>query len=103
LAITLRSPDGAFATGYPVLLAQFYFPPPTPLAIGRFPELHVDRMAVIAYDGLGGAPLAGGVTLLFGTPAGASGFVFRVQGLAVSPLAANGFFAVSDAHQVVVL
>ena len=49
-----------------------------------------------------GAPLLGpnGVSHYYQMPGGLSGFSFMIQAYPFSPAAANGVFAISDAHEI---
>jgi hypothetical protein len=108
LQINLSTPSGTFASGIPLLVAQF-LPQNQPAgSISTFPYVHFDPMQpiYILLDGLLGSPLGpmpivpGGATLTYLIPPGFGGSSFIVQGLALNSGAANGIFAASNAHEI---
>lgn len=108
LAIAFNSPNNQFVGSAPVLVAQVFQNQFPPLGIGAYPSIHVDPgLAVIVFNGAsmpGGFVLplpVGGLQFLYSVPAGLVGFTLRVQALAVTPTAANGFFAATNAHDFV--
>ncbi|MEZ5965477.1 MAG: hypothetical protein R3F56_16710 [Planctomycetota bacterium] len=97
VGLSLLSPDGTLTGALGALLLQVHAtgspPPPLPLPglwLGRF-----DLQVV-----LGGIP-NGGVGVTLTVPPGAAGATLRVQGLALSTLARNGLYALTEAHDVV--
>ena len=108
MRIELTSPLGSFFGSAPLVAAEIYpagAPPVGPLG---FPEVHLSLAgAQIVFDGgsagifgptlLGPAP----IVLTSTVPTGFGGFIGRLQGLVVTPFAANGFFAITDVHEFV--
>ena len=108
MTVRLDSPGGGFDGALP-LLAASPFPsasPPGPNA--GLPYLHMDVASFVVLAGdLGGAPFTtpglpvNGIDLAYQVPPFLGGTTLRMQLFAASPLAANGFFAASDAREVV--
>jgi hypothetical protein len=108
LAIEMSTPLGGFLGVPPILLGEFFAVGAPPVGPGGFPELHVS---------LGGAQILYDATAngIFGVPAlsptpfvltssiypGLAGFGGRLQFLAITPFASNGYFATSDAHDLI--
>ena len=102
LTATVTSPGTTFVGHQVFIVAQGYAtggtPPVSPVG---FPEIHVDPLAILVV--LCTPMLSSGGTSLFVTlPPGLAGLTFRLQGITVSPSAANGVFAVASAHDLVV-
>ncbi|MCA9320944.1 MAG: hypothetical protein KDB53_09425 [Planctomycetes bacterium] len=103
----MSTPGGTFAGAVPALLAQVYGcgTPPVGLAGQGFPELQLDIFGIILLlDGNLGLPFGPivlppgpGLTLQFNVGQLPAGFSTRIQALAVTNTASNGFFASSDA------
>ncbi|MCB9832075.1 MAG: right-handed parallel beta-helix repeat-containing protein [Planctomycetes bacterium] len=107
LLIRLISAGGGL-TGAPALIVgQAYatgFPPQSPATL---PGVHLDGFGLqVIYGDPSGAFLFGpsipsdGVELAYLVPPGLAGFSFRFQGFAVTPLAGNGAYAVTEAHDL---
>ena len=110
LTVDLVSSGGTYVGTIPILAAQLRTPfevnPSTP----GFPELHLALFGVIhlLHDGsddsglLGPSLLGpGGLSFVYGLPAGLIGQVIRIQGFALTPSAQNGFFVATNAHDIV--
>ena len=106
LALRLTSAGDTFVGTPPLVAGQSYTtgtPPLSPL-----PGIHLDGFGgiTIVYGDPSGAFLMGpslpfgGVILVYSVPPGLSGFSFRLQGFAVTSLAANGMYAVTEAHDL---
>lgn len=108
VSIAFSSPLGTFDLSVPVLVGQIYANFGTgPASPGGFPYVHVNTFGgFIAFNDSGpfGPVLLppGGYVLLTSPPPFFSGFTVRLQALALSGLANDGIFAVSDALDVVV-
>ena len=108
LAVTIRSPAGTFVGAPPILAGQVFFstaPPTSPIG---FPAVHLSpAQAIVLFDGnvqgLFGQSVIGtnGMTLQSQIPPGVGGRVLRLQALVPSPAAANGIFAITDAHDII--
>jgi endonuclease/exonuclease/phosphatase family metal-dependent hydrolase len=107
LYVHFVSPSGTFDFAPPLLVAQIFAFGNPPL--GPLLGLHVNTAgAVVLVNGLDGGPLGlqeviapgAGNTHVYLVPAGLAPFSVMLQTLAVSSLAANGFFAASDAHEI---
>lgn len=105
LSMAFRSAMGTFNGSIPLYYAQVYiggFPPASP---GLLSDVHINPAsgAFLVYDGTmvpGGLPSTG-TAFVFAIPPGLAGFVARFQAFAVSPLAQNGIYAATDAHDIV--
>ncbi len=110
IQVAVSSPGGALSNTPPVLIGQLY---PTgtagPASPMGFPEVHVDpAQALLILDGTAPTPFGSivlppagsALTLTFAYPGGLNGFTARVQAFAVTPTAANGFFAASAALEI---
>ncbi len=104
LKMTLRSPLGTFAPPSMVVVGQFFMTGSPPAHPPGFPEVRVDP--VFAFVMAPGPipnwqlPITGGFTWGFNVPMTYPGFSLMLQGFAVSPLAANGFFAATEGHEL---
>lgn len=107
LSVTMDSPGGFFVGFPPILLAQAFPNGAYPANDLFFTSLGLDLgQVVFAFNGLvpgafGGATVLGpgGLSLAFPVPAGLEGSTVRFQGVAWAPgVAADGFLAVSEAH-----
>lgn len=107
MSVALTSPTGAFVGSLPLLVANL-FPmnaaPPSPTIL---PYVHIDPMTLLVlFDGAAPAPFftialpPGGLSFGYLVPPGLGGFALRLQGVALSPSAANGIFATTDAHEI---
>lgn len=108
IAIEMSTPFGTFLGVPPILLGEFFAVGTPPVGPGGFPELHVSLAgAQILYDATANGIF--GVPALSPTPfvltstiyPGLVGFGGRLQLLAITPFASNGFFATSDAHDLI--
>ncbi len=96
-AVSLRwsSPGGRFVGALSALLIQLHPFGTPPVALATLPGLHlggVDAQVAAALP-------AAGVALSISAPA-VSGWSARVQAVVLSPAAANGVYATTDAHEV---
>ncbi|MCK5940509.1 MAG: hypothetical protein KAI24_00965, partial [Planctomycetes bacterium] len=108
LTMSVASPSGRFTFAPYLLLVELYPtggtpPPPIP----GLPALHVHPLTAIwLVDPLSPGPLgpavlpAGGAPHAWFVPPGLTGATLRLQAGVFSPLAANGVFALTDAHEV---
>lgn len=106
--VRMDATSSTFANEVPVLAAQFFSLASIPLGLQIFPAVHLDpQEATIIWTGVG---VLSGQDHTFGIgpaylqaqiPAGLTGVALRLQLFAVSPLAQNGFFGVSDAMDLV--
>ena len=112
LTVRFRSPGGTFVGSTPLMGAELYATAgPGPGNFPGIPEIHMDPWAVVFIFPAFVAPLPGwtpilgplGVTLDFLIPPGGSGFSIRFQAITISPLAANGVLAITDALDIVLL
>jgi hypothetical protein len=95
------SPSGTTAFRYPVFVAEAFFGA-APAQSTVFPDVHFSGNAFIVLDGsLTGQNLQALPYVETWIPAGLSGLTLRLQVVAWEPLAKNGFFVASDAHDVV--
>jgi hypothetical protein len=108
LSVQIRSPGAGFNNTAPLMMGQFYLNGFPPFGVGGFPTVHVDPIgAFVIFNGaqLGGGfvfPLPpGGILFQFSVPFGLNGSTLRLQALALSSTALNGFFAASHAHDIV--
>lgn len=107
LTLVVRSTNGTF-NFTPVIVAAQLFVSGQPAPPGALPGLHINTSGgVILVNGLDvgtfGAQqwiVPGGSTYGFLLPPGLTGFSIMVQSLAVTSSAANGFFAISEGHEV---
>ncbi|MEZ6194737.1 MAG: DUF1565 domain-containing protein [Planctomycetota bacterium] len=95
----ITSPGGTFAFAPVYLLAQFWSPL-APLSQAGFPELHVNTAGFTILTQFGLPP--GGAVPAGVADASLTGTTLRLQAVAISPLAANGFFASSPAFDLVI-
>lgn len=107
VTLHLESPAAGFNATPFAVVAQLHltgFPP-----LGPTPDLHFDALAFpppfLLIDGVTGAPFApvlpyGGATLSFITPPGLQGTSLMVQGVSLSPIAANGAYASTHGHEL---
>ena len=92
-------------TAAPALAAQLIGGGNTPTSVPGFPTLWITpAMSIVLLNGadaaqfpLGPLQFQNAITISFTIPA-MIGLQFVVQGLAVTPMAENGFFATSDAY-----
>ncbi|MEM7309698.1 MAG: right-handed parallel beta-helix repeat-containing protein [Planctomycetota bacterium] len=110
VTVHLDSPAGMFADSTYMLLAEFA---PTGVALppAAVPGLDLNPFSpqfVIVFDSLGALPVIGGLKLGeagfgvdFAVPAGLTGQSLYTQGVAFGPGAANGVYAISNAHEVI--
>lgn len=99
LGVQLSSPAGTFVGAAPLLAAQLFptfLPPP---AVPGFPYVHLDLLTTFPLWSAAAVAPAGN-SASFSIPAGLAGQSLRMQLFVVSPLAANGYFAVSDPRDV---
>ena len=106
IQVKLASPGGTFDNASYFLIGQTFatgFPPP------GFGNIWINQAAplFILVDPAPtpiGSPVipAGGASTFYQVPAGlsGSGLSFMLQGFPLSPAAANGVFAISDAHEI---
>jgi hypothetical protein len=106
--IVLSSLGGTFWGAQPFIGANFYATGQAPGTLPGFPQVHLDfGNLVLLVDGSAPPPLyvaslpPAGTGLSVIVPAGLAGFTLRLQGLVFSASAANGVFAVTDAHELV--
>jgi hypothetical protein len=107
LSIRAISSSGAF-NFTPLLIVGQFFTTGGPAPVGALPNLHVNTFgAFIIVNGtdpsaFGGFQVVapGGSTFAFSIPVSVAGQSCIVQSLALSPFATNGFFALSDGHEI---
>lgn len=107
LTMSIESPNGGFAfdTLY-VAVESFTTGAPGPAAWPGFPELYVHPTTASFLPGLG--PLTGavlhpaGLHLAYVLPPQLAGSTIRLQAATASSFAANGLFAATDAHDLVI-
>lgn len=107
LFVNFSSPSGTFDLTPPLLVGQLFstgFPP-----VGALPGLWVNTSgAAILVNGLDPGILGLSTVVIPGTgntyayliPSGLAGYSVILQALAVSPFASNGFFAITDGHEI---
>ena len=108
LRLELFSPGGRFARALPIVGAQLHEAALPPGSI--LPQVHLDlnpaAPAIVLYDGGAPGPLGPrtlgleGLGLNFHLPLTLGAYELRLQGLALSPVAANGIYASSVAHRI---
>ncbi len=108
LLVRLTSAGGGLLGAPALIVGQAFtsgFPPISPPSL---PGVHLDGFGLQVIYGdpsgafLGGPTLPiGGIVLAYLVPPGLAGFSFRLQGFAVTPLALNGAYAVTDAHDLI--
>lgn len=107
LSIRAISTSGAF-NFTPLLIVGQFFATGGPAPVGALPNLYVNTFgAFIIVNGtdpsaFGGFQVVapGGSTFAFNIPVSVAGQSCILQSLALSPFAANGFFALSDGHEI---
>lgn len=98
VALYVTSPNGTLV-GAPTIFAAELLPTNMqPAAIVGFPEIHLS-IAPLILD-ISPLPPAGSLRG-FIVPPGLGGFYARFQAFAVTPAAANGFFAATAAHELI--
>lgn len=108
LILRLASAGGGFIGAPALIVGQAFTTGAPPQSPAGLPGIHLDGngLQVVYGDGSGAflvgpsIPL-GGVVLYYLVPPGLGGLSFRMQGFAVTPLAANGAYAVTEAHDLV--
>ena len=109
VAFELSSPGGTFSLDPLMVACGVMSTGVAPTSPPGFPEVHIDptQPYVILIDaatpsGPFGPPvvLPGGFVLSYVAPAGLNGLSAFIQGFAFSGGAANGIFAVTDAHEI---
>lgn len=108
LNVEISSPDGGLASGIPLLMTTVYSSELLPVNFlsATFPQLHLDPGSfTILFNGLAGpfgsSIVGDGVSLSYLIGSGLAGTTARLQTVVVSPLAADGFLAFTDAHDIV--
>jgi hypothetical protein len=108
LTVRLHSPGGAFVGALPLLAGQFFPTGTPPLGIVAFPAIHINAMGSFVIFGTPGAGAfsapgldPAGMNVNFIVPPGLTGTSLRLQAFASTPFAGNGFFAISDARDLV--
>lgn len=107
LYMQLRSPGGTFIGAEPLIAGQVFLTGFPPAGLVAYPAVHIDNTAFLIYSapGVGTFMAPGldpaGVSLNFIIPPGLTGATLRAQGLALTAIAANGLFAVTDARDLV--
>ena len=101
MTIEFSSPGGSFVGIATFLAAQAYSTgAPSPIVFG-LPTLHLDPnrlpSPLVLFDIV--LPPTG-MTLPFVVPSNLAGISFNLQAVTVTPIAANGFFASTDAHEL---
>jgi hypothetical protein len=99
LSVTYRSPDHAFDGQVALLAAQAFVQGFPPAGIPGFAELHVADPGLVIFSLTSQLPTSG-VNSSFLVPAGLAGIAVRFQAVAFGPMAGNGFFVASDAHDL---
>jgi hypothetical protein len=110
LTFKVASPTGMFDYEQLWVIAQG-FPTGSSPPIGAAPHVHLSYPGLVFVLGGPGSPSPsllppGGTTLSFVVPAGAAGTSVLLQGLVLPvspPLAANGLYASTDAHELRIL
>lgn len=101
VSVAITSPGGTY-DGDPVLLVgQIYAVADPPIANVFYPFVFIDTQDPFTLDVIPSLSPLLGATFTFTVPAGVSGQVIRVQAFAVNPSAANGIFAATAAHDIV--
>jgi hypothetical protein len=112
IELTMDSEGGGYWGFPPILAGQLFVTGQPPAGLGQFgfPEVHLQIAATqILFDGasmgLFGTTVLGpgGISLGLLVPAGGAGYTARVQCLAIDAGAANGVFAISDAHDFILM
>jgi len=110
LTVGLDSPGLTFAWQKPMLALQAYATGGSLPSSAGLPDVHVNgALPGLTLIDLGGSPVGpvllppGGLLLGFVVPPGLVGTTVRIQGFVISPLASNGLYATTDAHEVLLL
>ncbi len=108
LEVHFESPTGAFTGDIPILIADAFASSVGAGSLPGFPSVHVNANSfAILYTGLG-APFgpqvlpSTGMSFAFRLPLGLNGNSLILQTLVLSTKAKNGFFAASDAHEIMI-
>ncbi len=108
VGISMTTPNWSFIGATPFIAATGYANASPPAATPGLPQVHIDLASFfLLVDGsqpaaLGGSALSAlGVGVGFVVPPGLAGLTLRVQGAVASLGAANGLFAMTDAHDLV--
>ncbi|MFY9342391.1 MAG: hypothetical protein WAT39_07870 [Planctomycetota bacterium] len=98
--VSMRSPAGAFTNDFAVLLLEPWVPPVSPVGPLAWPGLQVPLgSGWFAVRPAGVGPV--GTTLGAAIPPGLSGLAARVQAVAITTAAKNGFFAATAARDLI--
>ena len=105
LELTLSNPSGSLATAAPALVAQLIDGGNSPMSVPGFPNFWITpSQSIILLNGTDAAQFPFGplqlqspIPISFTIPS-MVGLQFVAQGLAVTPMAQNGFFATSNAY-----
>ncbi len=105
LEFKVSSPNNTYTFKWYYLLGSIFATGTPPVPQLPFLDIWVDLSTYFVMSGSLtplGAPLIGpnGTSTFFVAPAGLPGVSVMVQGLCITSIAANGIFAVSDAHEV---
>lgn len=104
VTMSVHSPLGTFAPGTMLLLGQGFPTGSPPAPVIGYPELRIQPGAYfLLAPGLAPAweiPITNGFTWGFAVPVSYPGYSLMVQGFALSPLAANGYFATTEGHEL---
>ena len=111
LTLDMLSPGGTYLGTPPLVVAQ-YTPIDTAIPpFAGFPDVHVHSVVpglVVLFSGAQLPPPVGPITLssnglsfAFNVPGGVAGNRLRLQSLAITSSAPNGFFAATDAHDII--
>ena len=106
--VRLTSAGNTFVGSSPLIVGQAFTTGIPPVSPPGLPGIHLDGFGgiVLVYGDSSGTFLmgpsldVGGVLLPYLVPPGLSGFSFRMQGFAVTGGAANGQYAVTEAHDL---
>lgn len=107
LSVGIASPMGTYVGDAPILVAQFFTPAAPLVSPFGFPEVHLDPFAIpgpfVVFDGNATSTTIGptGLALTLGAvPPGLTGLRLILQAICVDGTSANGFFAITDGHEL---
>lgn len=110
LEIAIATPNGTYIGNPPIIFLELFATGSQPIGPTVFPEIHLSVAgAVLVFNGEidGATPptllATDPIVLSAAAPTGLSGLSIRLQSVVADSASANGFFTVSDAHEIVFL
>lgn len=103
IEIAIASPLGTLIGFPPIVVVELFLTGSPPIGPAGFPEVHLS-VAGAVIGTIAPTVLAASPTVISAVaPVGLAGSSIRLQALVVQPSAQNGFFAITDAHELVFL